>query len=122
MGLVIDDQGINDLSRLLQGYADLAGRPVELLEPAAEAFVKDLLALPRPRSKINAAGRTHLVDAFAYARDGDGIIVGWGVPYGPYVEHGQHPHGGMKAQPHFKRTWKANERKYVQLLQTKLFK
>ena len=120
--LTIDDQGINDLSKLLSGYADLASRPVEILEPAAEAFVKDLLALPRPRSNINTAGRTHMVDAFAYAKEGSGIIIGWGVPYGPYVEHGQHPHKRMKAQPHFKRTWKANERKYVQAIQEKLFR
>lgn len=120
--LTIDDQGINDLAKLLSGYADLASRPADILEPAAEAFVKDLLALPRPRSNINAAGRTHMVDAFAYVKENDKILAGWGVPYGPYVEHGQHPHKRMKAQPHFKRTWKANESKYVRIVQTKLFK
>jgi hypothetical protein len=117
MGLVIDDQGLADLSKMFASFADLAGRPAELLEPAAEAFVRDPLALPRPRSRINAAGRTHMVDCFASSRESDGVVIGWGVPYGPYVEHGQHPHKGMKAQPHFRPTWKKNQDKYVALVQ-----
>jgi hypothetical protein len=122
MGFLIDDAGLDELSAYFKSVSGLADRPDELLEPTAEAFVRDLRALPRPRSRINSPGRSHLVDSFTYKPEGQGVVIGWGVPYGPYVEHGQHPHGGMRAQPHFKRTWNANERRYVQLLQTKLFR
>ena len=122
MGFLIDDAGLDELSSLFGRISGLADSPEELLEPAAEAFVRDLRALPRPRSRINSPGRTHMVDSFTHKPEGQGVIVGWGVPYGPYVEHGQHPHGGMRAQPHFHRTWTAGQSRYIRQIQDRFFR
>lgn len=117
MGWDVFGEGIVELGEQLAKWASMADQPNEILEVAADAFVRDLKALPKPRSRINAAGRTHLIDSFSYESDQSGVYVGWGVPYGPYVEHGQHPHKGMRAQPHFRPTWKQNESRYVRLVQ-----
>lgn len=81
-----------------------------ILTGGSEAFVKDLLKLPKPRSEIKGSKHTHLVDSFSYKRNDDGsYTIGWGKYYGRMVERGTKY---MKAQPHFKPLWNRNKEKY----------
>lgn len=115
----IHDEGLEDLEQELEEYARNAdeGNILKVLQEGADAFTRDLLALPRPMSRITKAGHTHLVRSFANKTDdvtskGPGIVVGWGVYYGPIVE--------KKFYAHLKPTWKSNEKKYYELMQKKI--
>lgn len=88
--------------------------PQETLEKTAEEFVKDLLKLPKPKSKIRSPKHTHLVDSFAHSRHKSGsVTIGWGRYYGRMVETGTVK---MSAQPHLIPMWRRNESKYVKKL------
>lgn len=54
-----DFDGINDLINDLSKYVQSASNPVEILEVGAKEFVKDLLKLTKPVSKIKKSGYTH---------------------------------------------------------------
>jgi len=104
--------GINDLqaelSRILDSTSDDDVKSA--LFVAADALVKDINKLPKPRSQISKSGYTHLVDSvLAWYYKTSQVKVGWGKFYGPILEHGS---GKMAAQPHLKPTWEKNKIKY----------
>lgn len=116
MGLTVDDGGFDELEQQLKAYAERLSRDElqKVLKTGGDAFVSDLLALPRPRSRIVSPGWTHLVDTFADRNDSDGsVIVGWGKYYGLFLERGTRK---MAAQPHMRPTWDSNAEKYYRTM------
>lgn len=107
--------GFDGLIKLLNDYAEKAdtSRVEKALESGAKEFVEDLLKLPKPRSKINKPGYTHLVDCFGYQKKNDGYVVGWGKYYGRMVEVGTRR---TKAQPHLIPTFSKNKEKYYKTM------
>lgn len=116
------EDGFNAFSKLLGEYSRKMDEDkiVEALEYGAEEFIKDLKALPKPRSQISAPGYTHILDTMtsAKSRRKGQIEVGWGKIYGPSLEHG---YGSRKAQPHLRPTFKKNSKKYYSLMSKRLF-
>ena len=108
--------GFEEMEKELSEYAEQAS-PEEVsnvLKIGADAFTKDLLALPKPRSRIAAPGYTHLIDTFSDKEDPmkpGAWIVGWGKYYGPILEAGRYPH--------LKNCWETNKEKYYKLMQGK---
>lgn len=111
--------GFDDLSKQLQDCVEKIeeNHLLEILEYGAKQFVSDLLKLPKPKSRINANGYTHLVNTFAYRTKGKQIEVGWGKYYGPMVEDGTRR---MKAQPHLVKLFENQKEKYYKSMIEKL--
>ena len=109
--------GFEALSEILEKYEDKADNFIEVLEVGAKEFVKDLLKLPKPISKIRKAGYTHLINSFAYKKKKNEIEAGWGKYYGPMIEHGTNK---MDANPHVYPLWDKNKEKYYKTMLTKL--
>lgn len=115
----IDADGMDEFSALLKEYERLTNEiaVTEVLQQGADDFVRDLQALPQPKSNIMKAGYTHLIDSFADRKRGQEIEVGWGKYYGPMVERGTKR---MMARPHMVPLFNANKDKYykkmIQLL------
>lgn len=105
-----DFEGVNDLVSELSELMDKASKKQEILEVGAKEFVKDLLKLPKPISKIRKSGYTHLIDVFCYKKVDNGEIeAGWGKYYGRMVEDGTVK---TRAYPHLKPTFNNNKGKY----------
>lgn len=105
-----DFDGINDLISELSQMMDKTKKTQDILEIGAKEFVKDLLKLPKPISKIRKSGYTHLITVFSYKKLSNGEIeVGWGKYYGRMVEDGTIK---ANAQPHLKPTFNKNKTKY----------
>ena len=83
------------------------------MEKGAQALIRDVRALPKPRSKITKSGYTHLLDSVAFRKNKGEIEVGWGKYYGPMVENGTTK---MDDQPHFRPTFNKNKEKYYKLM------
>lgn len=122
---IFELDGFDELSKMLQSYSNNIDNLKKEQEKVVKAFVADLLKLPAPKSTKSRG--THLVDTFAYKYEKDEFVVGWGKYYGPIVERGHKIANGsdgkkrtysgfVAAQPHFKKTWEANEKKYYDLL------
>ena len=105
-----------DLANIIEGYIKNVENPIKILLVGAKEFVKDLLKLPKPISKIRKAGYTHLINTFAYKEKKDEVEVGWGKYYGPMVEHGTTK---MDEQPHLYPLWDKNKEKYYKAMLTK---
>lgn len=107
-----DFVGITELMDDLEEILEVTEDPVPILTVGAEAFVKDLMKLPKPRSRIRSSRHTHLVDTFAYQespyRKGE-VEVGWGKYYGRMVEKGT---VRMGRQPHLEPTFNRNKENY----------
>lgn len=103
-----DFKAFDDLTDLLKECAKAADEEhvMQVLETGAEEFVKILLKLPKPISKINSPGYTHLVKTFAHRRNKEQVEVGWGKYYGPIVEKGS---ARMVAKPHVAPAWERNK-------------
>lgn len=109
---IYDSTGISELMSELEDVLKNVENTEDVLEIGAKEFVRDLLKLPKPKSKIRSSKHTHLVDTFTYEkskrRKGE-IEVGWGKYYGRMVEEGT---SRMGRQPHFKPTFERNKEKY----------
>lgn len=103
---------LNELIKRTEEQSVLDG-----IEEGVKEFVKDLLKLPRPKSQISKSGYTHLVDSFAYKRNGKNIEVGWGKYYGPMVENGTI---NMRANKHLKPLYDTNKEKYKRIMINKI--
>lgn len=105
-----------ELQKELENIIKNVGNSTEILEVGAKEFVKDLLKLPKPKSKIKSSKYTHLVDSFSYKKSTKHIgelEIGWGKYYGPMVEHGTIINS---PQPHLKPTFNKNQKKYYDLM------
>ncbi|MCI5919081.1 MAG: hypothetical protein MRZ75_07160 [Roseburia sp.] len=113
------DSGLDEFQEMIEEYSKMASEDevLDVLQTGAEAFVKDLLSLPKPKSNIHAAGYTHIVNTFALQRDVDEIKVGWGKYYGPMLEHGTKY---MAARQHLSPLFSINKEKYYKLMIHKL--
>lgn len=115
----LDESGLSDLladlKELNQKFTD--AQVLDSIEIGTDAFVNDLMMLPRPKSRISAGGYTHMVDSFASERSASGIKVGWGKYYGRFVEYGTRK---MSAQPHLIPLYNRNQDKYIQLIRKDL--
>lgn len=105
--------GFLNLQHQLESYLSNINNPLDIIEPGAEEFVKDLLKLPKPKSDIVKSGYTHLTDTFCYERKDKEIVVGWDKYYGRMVEQGTKK---TKRQPHLNPTFERNKEKYYQLM------
>lgn len=103
--------GLLSLAEELEDIIESVEKPVETLEVGAKEFVKDLMKLPRPMSKISKGAYTHLVNSFSYRIEGDQVVVGWGKQYGRMVEEGTRK---SRRQPHLNPTFKRNQKKYYE--------
>lgn len=101
--------GFNELFNELNSLIQKVENPVSILEVGAKSFVKDLLKLSKPHSKIRSSGYTHLVDSFCYEIKNEEIVIGWGKYYGRMVEDGTIK---TRSQPHLKPTFERNKKKY----------
>lgn len=118
--LANDFEGINDLINDLEKYMKNVQNPQDILEIGAKEFVKDLLKLTKPISKIKKSGYTHLIDSFSYQRTKNyEIEVGWGKYYGRMVEDGT---SKTKAQAHLKPTFDRHRGKYYQKMLSAFYK
>lgn len=109
--------GFDELSKIIENYANETKNVVDILEDGAKEFVTDLLKLPKPISKIKKAGYTHLINTFSYKRKKDEVEAGWGKYYGPIVEKGSIK---MSAQPHMYPLWDKNKEKYYKKMLSEL--
>lgn len=110
-----------ELQKELESIIKNVDDSTNILEVGAKEFVKDLLKLPKPKSKIKSSKYTHLVDSFSYKKSNKHIgelEVGWGKYYGPMVEHGTVI---SKSQPHLKPTFNKNQKKYYDLMIKRVF-
>lgn len=101
-------EGFDDLSNLLNDVIKKVDETnvLNALNLGASEFVKNLLSLPKPKSKLQGPGYTHMIDVFAYKENGKQVEVGWGKYYGPMVEKGSVL---MRAQPHLEPLWTKNK-------------
>lgn len=114
-----DFEGINDIINDLEKYIKNVQNPQDILEVGAKEFVKDLLKLTKPISKIKKSGYTHLITTFSYQKSKNKEIeVGWGKYYGLMVEDGTKK---TKSQPHLKPTFNRNREKYYQRMLQKYY-
>lgn len=115
----LDQGGLSDLLAELKQLDQkfTSAQILDSIEIGTDAFVNDLMALPRPKSRISAGGYTHMVDSFASERSRTGIKVGWGKYYGRFVEYGTRK---MAAQPHLIPAYNRNQDKYIQLIRKDL--
>ena len=98
--------GLLDFSKALEEYA------MEEEEKIAQDFVKDLLKLPSPKSKISKSGYTHLISTFSYRKKATEIEIGWGKYYGPMVEKGTIKM--ISSHPHLVPLWNRNSKRYIE--------
>ena len=108
--------GFKELQEELSSYLKKVENPDPILEKGAKEYVKDLLKLPKPKSKFNSSGYTHLVETFSYQKSKykkHEIEVGWGKYYGRMVEKGTKL---MRKQPHLEPTFYSNQEKYYQIM------
>lgn len=117
MAELYNEQAFSDLEKTFAELMKQADDIQDVLQAGADEFVKDLKKLPAPRSKINKAGYTHLIDTFASKPEDDQVLIGWGKYYGPMVEKGTKK---MRARPHLKPMWQKNADKYYKLMQDKV--
>ena len=115
-------EGFKDLEEELKKYVIKAEQPLKILEVGAKEMVKDLLKLPKPKSKIRKSGYTHLIDTFAYRVTKDDVEVGWGKWYGKIIEYGfnlkikGHPKKMHLIRKHFRPVFDKNKEKYYNLM------
>lgn len=109
MNEVLSYKAFEDLVEELTHTISKVDNSIEILEIGAKEYVKDLLKLPKPRSKITKTSYTHLVDSFCYQIKDNEIEVGWGVYWGRMVEEGTIK---TKKQPHIKPVFEKNKEKY----------
>ena len=128
MPVYVEKSGYDDLEKELEDMMkEMDDESItNTLKTGAEEFRDDLLKLPSPRSRINAAGHTHLLDTFATKQEGTGWLVGWGRYYGPIIEHGWSGAGKShkskhSAIPHFHPTFARNKEKYYNDMISKIF-
>lgn len=110
-----------ELQKELENIIKNVDDSTNILEVGAKEFVKDLLKLPKPKSKIKSSKYTHLVDSFSYKKSTKYIgelEVGWRIYHGPMVEHGT---AISRPQPHLKPTFNKNQRKYYDSMINKVF-
>ncbi len=112
------DEGFDFLEEVLAKYDVSDEKIFKSLEKGAKALADDVRKLPKPRSQIQKAGYTHLLDTVTYKREKDDIAIGWGKYYGPMVENGTKKTG---ASPHIKTTFAANKDKYNKMMIQDLF-
>ena len=119
--IVFDTSGLDDFQKELNRFLKAAEekKVTRVLKHGADAFTSDLLKLPKPRSRIHAAGYTHMVSTFTNRIAGNEVEVGWGKYYGPMVERGTIK---MKGQPHLRPTFKSNSQKYYKIMTDELWK
>lgn len=111
-------QGFNLLESELNQILNNTKEPMQILEDEAKEFVKDLLKLPKPISKIRKSGYTHLIHTFSYRVKNKEIEVGWGKYYGPMLENGT---SKMNPKSHLKPCWEKNSEKYYKHMIAKIF-
>lgn len=113
--------GFDSLEKLLNEYRKKTSQEnvLNVLEKGAAALVKDVMALPKPRSQIHKAGYTHLLDTMSYRRNRGEVEVGWGKYYGPMVERGTRR--APKGSPHVRPTFERNKDVYNNLMIKELF-
>ena len=85
----IISEGLGSLQKMLKEMAEKADSSniERAMEKGAQALIRDVRALPKPRSKITKSGYTHLLDSVAMRKNKGEIEVGWGKYYGPMVEY-----------------------------------
>lgn len=104
------------LSRFLKSAEDVSS----VLEVGAQAYVDDLLRLPKPYRQIKSYSYTHLVESFTYRKNSDGTIdVGSIKYYSIFVDKGTR---FQKAQPFYKPVFGSNKARYYQEMINKLYK
>jgi HK97 gp10 family phage protein len=117
-----DLEGFDDFFDELDKISDNVDKVEKILEEGAAEFVRDLKKLPKPKSKINVPGYSHLVDTFAYElgkREKATVLIGWGKYYGRFLEEGTRK---MDPQPHLRKTWDSNQNRYYEIMSKKLMK
>lgn len=64
------DTGFEEFAKMIQEYSEKVSedKALDAVEAGAQEFVNDLLKLPKPRSEINKAGYTHIIDTFSLKR------------------------------------------------------
>ena len=112
-----NEQAFSTLEKTFAELMKQADDVQGILQVGADEFLKDLKALPSPRSRIGKSGYTHLIDSFAAREEKGDVLIGWGKYYGPIVEGGSVK---MSARPHFKPTWRRNADKYYKLMSDKI--
>lgn len=111
--LHVDVDGLKELEELLAQYADKTENVMDILEAGAKEFVNDVRKLPKPRSSIQKAGYTHLLDTVAYQKKNGEVEIGWGKYYGPMADRGTKK---MSAIPHLSPTFEKNKDRYYKIM------
>ena len=108
--------GFDGIGRKLSDIIAKIEKKEEAIENVVAIFVVDIRRLPKPRSKRNFPGYTHLIDSVGYRKKGNVFQIGWGKYYGHMVESGTFR---SNATPHMKPTWAQNKEKYINSLKVK---
>ncbi|MBS5324596.1 MAG: hypothetical protein KHY34_13050 [Lachnospiraceae bacterium] len=112
------ESGFGEFAELLKEFDVNEGEVLNVMEKGARSYIQDVRKLPRPRSRMNAPGYTHLLDTVTYRRNKQEIEIGWGKYYGPMLEHGAMR---MTAVPHIGTTFERNKGKYYKTMVQELF-
>lgn len=113
-----DIKGFDEFAQLLEEYEVKDEKVLLALSIGAKMLVNDTRKLPRPRSSMNGAGYTHLVDTITFKKRGKEVETGWGKYYGPMVERGTKR---MKGTAHLVPTFERNKEKYYDAIQREIF-
>jgi len=105
--------GFDELTKDLEKYMAMSDKAPEALIEGAKALVEDLMKLPKPISKINKPGYTHLINSFTFRRSDKEVEVGWGKYYGPMLERGT---VRALSQPMIRPVWDRNKEKYQSIM------
>lgn len=110
-----DFNAFDELEDIIKDFASKTDDEsvLDLMEVGAGLFLKDLLKLPKPKSRIIKSTHTHLVDSFDMNRTKIGVEVRWGKFYGPIVE---------KKQPHMRTLFDRNKDRYYQEMINKVLR
>lgn len=115
---VENSESFNSLFNDIQKYIKKAESPLAILEVGVKEFVKDLLKLTKPYSKISSSNYTHLVDTFTYEIKKEEIEIGWGKYYGRMVEDGTKL---TPKQPHLAPLYEKNKSKYYEKMKSSFY-
>lgn len=118
---IYNEAGFDELEQMLKDYADEVSpeKLGQVLKTGADDFISDVRALPKPRSRVTSPRHTHMLDTMDSKEENGRILIGWGVYYGPILEH-----GSKKMQPHMHLhpTWEGNKEKYYKTMTDKLWR
>lgn len=80
------DAALDELDVIIQGFERMGDEPIRerAMEDGAEWFAAHMRGLSSPRGRK----RPHMLEGIKAGKSGQGVVVGWTIFYGRFVESG----------------------------------